>query len=1583
MNNLFQHKQKVSLIIVMLFLVLSLLLGAAIAAQDMTAPESVTIAGTVQSVLGCPGDWQAECEATHLAYDAADDVWQASFDLPAGDYEYKAALNSGWDENYGVNAEPGGGNIVLSLAEDTTVTFLYDHKTHWVTDTVNTVIYTVPGSFQSEIGCSDDWQPDCLRSWLQDPDGNGIYNFATTNIPAGEYEAKVAVNQSWDENYGAGGEAEGANIPFTVGGDGFDVNFGYSPSRHFINIKVTDPNAVVAIEEPPVEEEVAVGLPTQLPAGNPNGFPDPDAVSVPGTIQSKIGCPGDWQPECQASYLQYDGVNGIWSATFEIPAGSYEYKAALNDSWDANYGLNAEEHGPNIPLELAEDTVVTFYYDHKTGWITDNVTSIIATAPGSYQSMIGCSGDWQPECMRSWLQDPDGDGVYVYTTASIPAGDYEVKAAINQSWDVNYGVDGEAGGANIPFTIPVDFALTQFSYDSATNVLTVAVNPDVTGSAFVGGAGASIPVPVAVEQPEMVVIPGTIQIVAGCDGDWQPDGACTALTYDEADTIWQGAFDLPAGSYEYKVAINGAWTENYGGAADNGGPNIPLNLAEDTTVKFYYSHATHWVADSVADLIATAPGSYQAAIGCPGDWQPDCLRSWLQDPDGDGVYTFITGDIPAGDYEVKAAINESWDVNYGVDGEPGGANIPFSVPEDGMVVAFAYNSSTNILVVGVGVMPSVGKVALPDLSKAQAHWVTRDTIAWNLGDIEEGTTFALHYAIEGGLTVSSSGINSLSSIPLTVDPNGLSDEILAGFPQLAGFTALKISEADLGIVPGILKGQFAVSSSAGDATSLQIPGVLDDLYTYDGPLGVTYDGDVPTLSVWAPTAQRVRLHLFDDSNPETEAQVLNMTLDREFGVWGIIGEPDWTGKFYLYEVKVYAPAAEALVTNLVTDPYSFSLSMNSQRSQIVDLADPALMPEGWNELVKPELNAPEDIVVYELHIRDFSAFDETVPEEHRGKFLAFTDTASNGMQHLEGLAQAGLTHIHLLPSFDIATINENPAERTEPDYNELAALPGDSDQQQAILGPLRDLDAFNWGYDPYHYTVPEGSYATDPDGSARIVEFRQMVQALNQAGLRVVADVVYNHTNSSGQGERSVLDRIVPGYYHRLNRDGRVETSTCCQNTATEHNMMERLMVDSVVTWATAYKVDAFRFDLMGHHMLRNMEAVRAALDSLTIEADGVDGSQVYVYGEGWNFGEVANNQLGVNATQLNIGGLGIGTFNDRLRDSVRGGTPFGDRQFQGFINGLSIYPNGLTDGTPEEQHDRMLLFADRIRVGLAGNLRDYTFNGATGEAVTGADVDYNGSPTGYTLDPQENIVYISKHDNETLWDILIYKDIDLPVQDLVRIQNLGNSIVLLSQGVPFFQAGDDMLRSKSLDRDSYNSGDWFNRLDFTYQTNNWAVGLPPEQSNAEQYPVMQPLLAKAGVTPSPDDIVSAVMHFREFLQIRYSTPLFRLHTADDVQARLAFLNTGPDQIPGMIVMSLSDLVGENLDPNYAMVVVVFNATDEAQNVVQPDWAGQAFELHPVLVNSHDPIVTASVFDSASGTFSVPARTTAVFVLPE
>ncbi|HEU6446626.1 MAG TPA: glycoside hydrolase family 15 protein, partial [Gaiellaceae bacterium] len=211
-----------------------------------------------------------------------------------------------------------------------------------------------------------------------------------------------------------------------------------------------------------------------LPTAAASHTPNPSSVTIAGSLQSELGCSGDWQPDCAATHLTYDAGDDVWQRTFSLPAGGYEYKAALNDSWTENYGLHAQQDGANIPLALPADAGVKFYYDHKNHWITDNKSSVIAVAPGSFQSELGCSSDWDPGCLRSWLQDPDGDGVYAFVTTALPQGSYEAKVAINESWDENYGQGGVPGGANIPFAVPVDGAKVTFTYDATSHVLTIA-----------------------------------------------------------------------------------------------------------------------------------------------------------------------------------------------------------------------------------------------------------------------------------------------------------------------------------------------------------------------------------------------------------------------------------------------------------------------------------------------------------------------------------------------------------------------------------------------------------------------------------------------------------------------------------------------------------------------------------------------------------------------------------------------------------------------------------------------------------------------------------------------------------------------------------------------------------------------------------------------------------------------------------------------------------------------------------------------------------------------------------------------------
>jgi len=1051
------------------------------------------------------------------------------------------------------------------------------------------------------------------------------------------------------------------------------------------------------------------------------------------------------------------------------------------------------------------------------------------------------------------------------------------------------------------------------------------------------------------------------------------------------DGTWSATVDLAPGEHQYKFFINGDWPQDMstwleGGPVDaqadeytddgHGGLNAVRIVGTGRPVEEDFGEAPP-LEEGYARIRYHRPkGGYSGwGLHAWEDIVPTIEWTSPMPPTGRDNYGLYW------DLELRADAERVGFIVHKGDTKDPGPDMFLELGKQGREVWLVSGSPTIHTE-----EPDVSTLALGDLTRQRAHWVDRSTIAWKVRE-SEGDVFALHVGGDAGLELAADGVQGGESIVLTRVSGNLPRETLAQFPNLVGCDALKLPDDKLPMVPGYLKRQLAVSVTGADgvvhdATGLQLPGVLDDLFAYDGPLGVNWDGDVPEISVWAPTAQNVWLHLFDSADAPEAASVLGMT--ESDGVWSITGQPTWKGKYYVYEVKVFMPRTGTVERNVATDPYSRSLSMNSRRTQIADLDDPEHKPDGWDELVKPGLEAPEDIVIYELHVRDFSASDPTVPEGHVGTFMAFADD-TNGARHLTALAEAGLTHIHLLPSFDIASVDEDRS--TWQDPGDLTQYAPDSDRQQAAIQRVQGMDGFNWGYDPYHFGVPEGSYSTAPNGPARVLEFRTMVKALSDMGLRVVMDVVYNHTHESGAGGKSVLDKVVPGYYHRLNADGFVETSTCCQNTATEHYMMERFMVDDLVHWARDYKVDGFRFDLMGHHMKRNMEKARDALHSLRAETDGVDGESIYLYGEGWDFGEVQGGKRGVNATQLNMAGTGIGSFNDRIRDAVRGGSAFGDRRDQGFATGLFTYPSGFNGAGPSER-DRLLDYMDRIRVGMAGNLRNYQFIDHLGRETTGGRMDN----VGFTLDPQETINYVSAHDNETWFDKIQYAaPRTATMNERVRMQNLGLSVVALGQGIPFFHAGSDMLRSKSMDRDSYNSGDWFNKLDWSYQSNNFGAGLPIADKNQERWSIIGPLLASEDITPGREHIMRSVHHLRELLAIRKSTVLLRLRTASDIQARVRFHNTGRDQEPGLIVMSVCDVVPEMrpIDPNYKRIIVILNGTPDAKTVSAEDWKGAALELHPVLQTSTDEVVKQSSYDWEQATFSVPGLTAAVFVEPE
>lgn len=830
--------------------------------------------------------------------------------------------------------------------------------------------------------------------------------------------------------------------------------------------------------------------------------------------------------------------------------------------------------------------------------------------------------------------------------------------------------------------------------------------------------------------------------------------------------------------------------------------------------------------------------------------------------------------------------------------------------------------------------PAPSTVLAPAASKAtdaRAYWLDAQSIAWptpltpppaKAGGGREGVLSASYRLATPGR----------APIPLTPDNTPLPDafKFIGEGPHLRVPTNTNVRAL---LRNDVVIERLDARGHVTDRTHLQTPGALDALYADAadkvvlGTHDLAYDS-IP-FALWAPTARTVALCLYDTPRGASRSRV-PMVRDPASGVWSTTVSMIPGPRYYLFLVDVDVPGV-GLVRNRVTDPYSDALAADGARSFVArtEVDDDA----GWHGDHAP---SPRTSVIYELHVRDFSRDDPSVPAAHRGKYLAFTDTQSNGMRHLRALADAGVTDVHLLPVFDFASV---PERHCDPK--------GD-----------KAHDCFNWGYEPFHFNAPEGSYATDPDGDTRVREFRAMVKALHAIGLRVGMDVVYNHTTASGQAANSVLDRIVPGYYHRLDANGAVANSTCCANTATEHRMMAKLMRDSVVQWARDYHIDSFRFDLMGHQPRAVMEDLQRALKAAT-------GRDIPLIGEGWNFGEVADGKRFVQASQLSLGGTGIGTFSDRARDAVRGGGP-GDH-----APALAEAKGWISGGADARS-------ADLVRVGLAGTLKDYELPSGTPLSK----VDYNGQPAGYATQPSEVVNYVENHDNQTLFDINAWKlPRDTSLAERARVQLLGAAVVAFSQGTAYYHAGIDVLRSKSLDRNSYDSGDAFNRLDWTYRDNGFGIGLPPAQDNGVDYDAMRPLLAEAAhIKPAPADIAWMRDAFRDLLRIRSGSALFSLPTTDEVRARLRFPDTGtPDLIAGR-------LEGRVLDgANYPAIQYFLNAATEARSVVLPDSHGEPWTLHPVHLapDATDKRARDARFDRATGRFTIPPRTAVVFVQGE
>lgn len=873
-------------------------------------------------------------------------------------------------------------------------------------------------------------------------------------------------------------------------------------------------------------------------------------------------------------------------------------------------------------------------------------------------------------------------------------------------------------------------------------------------------------------------------------------------------------------------------------------------------------------------------------------------------------------------------------------------------------------------------VPDTRSVSTTD---ARAMWLTGKVLQWP--GVSSGSVTKLYWSATGQIstTLGTPISGADGSITLDAFTGSLPADVATRFQWVAAGSQYTVRDADVAKLGDLHKSQVVLvqedtGGNVQNATTAQVAGALDDLYSAasTATLGPVVSGGSTTYKLWAPTAQSVELYRYDTATGDaTHADA--MAFDPVTGIWSTTVASDTSGTYYRFGVKVFVRGV-GLVRNLVTDPYSFTLAADSKRSEVVNLDAANTKPAGWDSSAPPTtVSTATDQTIYELHVRDFSDNDATVPAEHRGKYLAFTDTQSSGMKHLAALAAAGLTDVHLMPTFDFSTVPETGCVTPAP----TGAANGQD--QQTLVNATKDADCYNWGYDPYHFNAPEGSYATSvADGVTRVVEFRSMVQSLNAAGLRVGMDVVFNHTTASGENDHSVLDEVVPGYYYRYSAAGASLNDSCCADTAGENHMMGKLISDSVIMWARDYHVSSFRYDIMG--MLP-----KDVLVALQAKVDGIVGHHVEMLGEGWNFGAVANGARFPQASMGTLAGSGIGAFNPYIRDAVRGGSPSDSGNAlvsnQGFINGLYYDPND--QGTGHTLGD-LLWAGDEVKAGLAGSLKDYVLN--TSWDATLPLSQMNGSyPLGFVDNPSESVNYVENHDSQTLFDTSVFK---LPTttsqDDRARVQMLGAAIVSFGQGVAYYHAGVDTLRSKSLDSNSYDSGDWFNRLDWTYADNNFGVGLPMAASNSGDWSLESPLLANAQIKPTATQIAWTRDQFRDLLRIRKSTSLLHMGSAADIKARLKFWNTGSAQVPTVIVGDI-DGSGGYAGANFAEVTYFINVDKQAHQMVIPALAGKGFVLHPVhlAAGAADKVAATATYDAGTGTFAIPARTAVVFVVPQ
>ena len=603
---------------------------------------------------------------------------------------------------------------------------------------------------------------------------------------------------------------------------------------------------------------------------------------------------------------------------------------------------------------------------------------------------------------------------------------------------------------------------------------------------------------------------------------------------------------------------------------------------------------------------------------------------------------------------------------------------------------------------------------------------------------------------------------------------------------------------------------------------------FDEYPVYNGDdLGLTYTTEKSIFKLWSPTAEEVKLNVYAEGDGGMPVDVHAMELG-DGGAWIFELEGDHQGRFYTFQIKINEQWLEE-----TPGPYAKATGVNGKRAYILDLT--TTDPEGWENDSRPDLASYNDILVYEIHIRDMSVHPSS-GIANKGKFLGLTETGrtsptgeKTGVDHLKEL---GITHVHVLPMFDFRSIDESKLEENK----------------------------FNWGYEPLNYNVPEGSYATDPyQPEVRIRELKQMIQTLHQNGIRVIMDVVYNHTGFGDAGQYS-FSLSVPEYYYRYNEDGSLSDASACGNeTASERPMMRKYMLESVKYWIEEYHLDGFRFDLMGIHDVETMNQISSL-------ARSIDPS-IFVYGEGWKAGSspLPDSLLALKSSMPNV--QHVAAFSDEIRDGLKGS--WNDWEAPGFVSGNA---------------DRI----EGVKFGIVGGTNH-------------PEVDYkkvNESNAPWANNPDQCMVYVSCHDNHTLYDKLKVVNPEATEDDILRMHVLANTVVLTSQGIPFLHAGVDFVRTKQGVENSYDSPDSINQIDWNRKTT---------YKNIFNF-------------------------YQNLINLRKDHPAFRMSTTEMVQEHLTFLD----------FKSKRNLIGYKLSGNangdsWEEILLIFNGSSASQDVPIPE----------------------------------------------